>query len=241
MKLNCDLGEGLDHVDAQVMPFLQMANIACGGHAGDDTSIHRCLLLARTHQVLVGAHPGYPDRANLGRVSLALSRAQLEDTFLAQVNRFLAACSSLGMTMGFIKPHGALYNDMIQNPKLFSHIAALCSRHFPDTPLVVQALPNNQAYQQLTNENYPALWYEGFADRAYTDQGLLVSRKEPHALYREIPQILAQAEELAGKNGVTTESGAWLDLKIDTLCIHGDTPNAVPALMAIQRAGIVNR
>lgn len=234
MLLNCDLGEGLDSVDAQVMPHLDMANIACGGHAGDNRSMTRCVALAQNYGVAIGAHPSYPDRANMGRKSLAMDIASLEETLQEQIATLKELCEELGTELRYIKPHGALYNDMVSDPERFSAVVSVCAKSFRGLPLVVQALCDT-SWQKAIAANYQqTLWYEGFADRAYRDDGRLVSRDQPNALHSDVAQMVAQAQSLIQKGGLYTETQQWLPLRVDTLCVHGDTPTAVAALLAIR-------
>jgi len=235
MKLNCDLGEGLDQVDALVMPHIHMANIACGGHAGDETSMKRCVSLALNYGVKLGAHPGYADRQNMGRISVAMSRASLQESFLEQINDFETICSELGTHMSYIKPHGALYNDMMRNQDVLHALVESCSIHYPSLPLMIQATLDNEQNTEVAQQFSHYFMFEGYADRAYTDGGLLVPRSQKNALLTNTDAIIAQAENLAHKKGVYSESGLWLPLHIDTLCVHSDTPSAVDSLLAISQ------
>ncbi|WP_075187648.1 5-oxoprolinase subunit PxpA [Teredinibacter haidensis] len=235
MKLNCDLGEGLDQVDALIMPHIHMANIACGGHAGDELSMKRCISLALNYGVSIGAHPGYEDRANMGRKSIAQSKGALQQSFLKQVDQLQEICIELGTTIRHIKPHGALYNDMMRDPDIMHTIVESCAEHYPTLPLVIQATLLNDNNTEIAQQYSHYLMYEGFADRRYTFEGYLVSRTHPNALLETTEAIIEQAENLSHKGGVYAENGEWLPLSIDTLCVHSDTPRAVDALLAISQ------
>lgn len=233
MRLNCDLGEGLHEVDAQVMPHIHMANIACGGHAGDTGTMQRCVALAVNYGVQIGAHPGYEDRESMGRKSLHQPLETLQNSFRTQVLQLADICDTLGAHLSYIKPHGALYNDMMQQPALLGALLDTCQQTFPQLPLLIQGVPDPRPYQQLATEKAHTIWFEGFADRRYTDAGFLVARDKANAVYEDIADITAQAASFAERQGITSENGHWLPIRIDTLCVHGDTPQALEALLAI--------
>ncbi|MFL0800693.1 MAG: 5-oxoprolinase subunit PxpA [Agarilytica sp.] len=232
MKLNCDLGEGLDEIDAALMPHIDMASIACGGHTGDKRSMARAIELALHHHVTIGAHPSYPDRENFGRSSITIDATQLFDSLCEQVQQLHTIATSLSASLHYIKPHGALYNDAWHQDTIHGTLLKV-SEAF-DLPLVMQAnvgLGNNE-----TRFKKSSIISEAFADRAYTDEGTLVSRKHNHATHDTIEKSVAQAKHIYFKNGLFTESGKWLPLCAETLCIHSDSPNAIDIAMAIKAA-----
>lgn len=230
VKLNCDLGEGLDALDAQVMPFLQMANIACGAHAGDPQRLKKSLELAKAHAVTCGAHPGYPDRDTMGRRSLALSESALTDTLLSQLTLFQNLCHQTATTMAYIKPHGALYNDMMCDLHLFARVMNILASHCPGIPVLIQAMPSNQEHLRIATQLGQTLWFEGFADRAYSPSGRLEARSKPGAVHTDIGMIVKQARELTENGRVRATNGNWLEIEVDTLCVHSDTQNALTAV-----------
>lgn len=236
MTINCDLGEGLDKIDALVMPYLHQANIACGGHAGDPASMARTAKLAQQYSVQVGAHPSYPDRKNFGRLSLDLAPDALYASLQEQVRSLIAICKTLGIDVTYIKPHGALYNDANTHPSIRQTLYHLASEF--QLPLMLQALPKLNEGPGLAEAETPNLRIiaEAFADRAYTREGLLVKRDQPHAVHSEIQVILAQVESLRLQRGVYADDGQWLALEAETLCVHSDTPNAVETVKAIKQA-----
>jgi len=233
MKLNCDLGEGLDQVDALVMPHIHMANVACGGHAGDAATMQRCISLALNYGVEIGAHPGYEDKHNMGRVSLSLGREALQSSFIDQVNALEEMCHESGTHITYIKPHGALYNDMMRDEAIFTAILEVCAKYYPNLPLLIQGSLDNDDNFFLAQQFSHYLMFEGFADRRYTDDGYLVPRSQNNAVLDKLEDIVEQAYQFAHNGGVFTESGQWLSIAVDTICVHGDTPDAVSALLAI--------
>ena len=227
MKLNCDLGEGLDDIDALLMPHIDMASIACGGHAGDTASMARSISLAKQHHVSIGAHPSYPDRENFGRLSLNIEPAALFDSLCQQIHSLTEQAQLLDTKLDYIKPHGALYNDAWDTPWVQQTLMRVAAQF--SLPLVTQAKPG-QAPQ------HPMLLQEAFADRAYTDQGRLVSRSQAHAVHHDIATCIAQAKQLHFENGLHSENGLWLTLFANTLCVHSDSPTATEVVRAIKHA-----
>ena len=236
MTINCDLGEGLDEIDALVMPYLHQANIACGGHAGDPVSMARTAKLAQQYSVQVGAHPSYPDRKNFGRLSLDLPPDALYASLQEQVRSLIAVGKTLGIDVTYIKPHGALYNDANTHHSVRQTLYHLASEF--QLPLMLQALPKINQTVRLAEVERPKLKIiaEAFADRAYTHEGLLVKRDQPHAVHSDIHTILAQVESLHLHHGLYADDGQWLTLEAETLCVHSDTPNAVETVRAIKQA-----
>ena len=230
LTLNCDLGEGNDDVDRQVMPYIDQANIACGGHAGDAHSMARCIELAQKHNVIVGAHPSYPDPEHFGRRSLALPLKQLSASLLKQVNHFAELCRKASTRMAYIKAHGALYHDAMQNAEYMQLLLSLANEF--NCALMVQALPIMPS--SLQDSDKAPLILEGFADRAYDTDGRLVSRQQAGAVHHSVERMVQQARDFAEHAKVKTSSGHYLSLTIDSLCVHGDTPLAMQALQAIR-------
>lgn len=247
MRLNCDLGEGLDEVDARVMPLIDMANIACGGHAGDANSIQRCVHLAKAANTWVGAHPAYPDRKNFGRISPKNPCLEtLMQSLIAQLTWIKSACISARTPLKYVKPHGALYHDAAKTPEILQVLLKAMSHVCPDTPLMLQAQANDAKPAAWTLLEQDAahnaqgkltarlLWTEAFADRAYTPTGRLVTRSETGAVLASADEIVEQAKLLMQKGEVNTTAGTKIKIKADSLCVHGDTPAAFEALQKIQ-------
>lgn len=237
MLLNCDLGESYGSwtmgSDAAVMPHIDQASIACGFHAGDPLTMRRTLQLAAAHGVTVGAHPAYPDLVGFGRRSMAMS----SDELIAAVHYQLAALDGMakteGLSLAYVKPHGALYHDVMQNSTTRAAIVqALASYHRP-LPLMLQATAQNAALQAEAGAAGVTLWFEAFADRCYTDDGSLMSRNLPGALHTP-ERMLAQVAQLQREQSVSTNSGKVLPLQFDTVCVHGDNPTGVAAIAAIR-------
>jgi len=236
MLLNCDMGESFGAwtlgLDAQVMPLIDCANIACGFHAGDPGVMRKTVELALASDVRIGAHPAYPDLVGFGRRSLACSSEEIADLLHYQIGALQGVCAAQGGRVDYVKPHGALYNDMMANPTVLRAVLAAVARYDATLPLVVLAMGDNRAVQALAAEYGVTLWFESFADRAYQADGSLVSRRLPGAVHHDVETIVAQALTLAQGRPLTAIDGSTLHVKSDTLCVHGDN---VAALEAVQR------
>lgn len=240
MKLNCDMGESFGcwqmGNDAAVMPWVDMANIACGFHASDPDNMALSISLASTHQVEIGAHPGYDDKLGFGRRSIAHSEAAITSLVAYQVGALEALCQLQGVSVSYVKPHGALYNDMMADEGLFCAIVAAVSglnqHRMVPLKLMILARCDNQRYQQLAMAQNVELLYEAFADRAYDDSGMLVARHLRGAVYHDCQQIRHQVMTLA-QGFVTTVTGKQLLLHADTVCVHGDNDESIATVKAI--------
>lgn len=229
LTLNCDLGEGLDAIDAKIMPHIDFANIACGGHAGDITSMTQALLLANHHDVKVGAHPSYPDRENFGRKRLSLSSDALRNSLQEQITHLSSIAARFNIPLHYIKPHGALYNDCIK-PDILETLISLSLK----TQLPLMLLAGNTLISDACKQAGVTFIREAFADRQYSDEGLLVARTQPNALLSS-GDSLRQVQQLKfGK--VTTSGGLTRPLECDSLCIHSDTAGAVETAKQIRLA-----
>lgn len=239
MKLNCDMGEGFGSwtmgCDPLVMPHIHMANIACGFHASDPLVMENTVKLAQTHGVSIGAHPGYPDLMGFGRRSMKCSSDELRTMIIYQVGALAAICEANGSRVAYVKPHGALYNDMMRDDELMRVIIqALASMPQP-LKLVVQATARNQHYTAMAAEQGVELLFEAFADRGYDDEGYLLPRTEPNAVFKDQLQILERVRRLSSTGTIRSASGKELALNPDTLCVHGDNDDAVAAIATIRR------
>ena len=232
MKINCDMGESFGHWtighDDQVMPFIDMANIACGMHASDPTVMLETVRLAKKHGVTIGAHPGYADLQGFGRRPMPLNDTELKALFIYQVGALKLLCESEGVALSYVKPHGALYNTMMKDDKVFTTLLEAMQQAAPELPLVVMAVPNHAKYQAAADSRGITVWFEAFVDRAYDEDGRLVARSIPGSTYTDLETIGAQARSLIEFGQVTTLDGTTIEVHADTLCIHGDGPAAVP-------------
>ena len=238
--LNCDMGESFGNwsigLDADVMPYVDCANIACGYHASDPHVMRKTVKLAVQHGVKIGSHPGYPDLMGFGRRSLACSPAEVEDMMLYQIGALAGICQAEGAALSYVKPHGAMYNDMAANLALLEGAMRAVKAFDARLPLMVMATANPEPHRQLAEKMGVTLWFETFADRAYEATGHLASRRLPGAVHHDQATIVAQAVALAKGKALTARDGSALQLPCDTLCVHGDNPESVAAVRAIREA-----
>lgn len=235
MLLNCDLGEiSLEH-DKKIMPYIDQANIACGQHAGDESTMDETVALAAKHKVQIGAHPSYPDRENFGRLSMDITSEKLSQLFITQVNSLISFCDKHAVTCHYVKPHGALYNDMMKNLPLFTFICQLMSENFPELSLMIQATPDESMYREVAKRYSVHLILEAFADRKYLSSGLLAPRKQQGAVLENKNTILTQVKNLHQNNQILTADNTAISLNAETLCVHGDSQHALDWVREIRR------
>ena len=218
VDLNCDMGELEDSAhEAALMEHITSANIACGAHAGDEEIMERTVRLALARGVHIGAHPGYPDRANFGRLEIPMTPEEIAQSVFEQIQRLEAVVRRAGGSVVHVKPHGALYNVAVHNRDVAAAIGAGVARWQRDRPIFgLASSPMLEVWREM---NLPVAG-EGFADRRYEPDGTLRSRKLEGALITDPEEASSQALRLARDPGV------------QTICVHGDTPGAVEILKA---------
>jgi UPF0271 protein len=231
IDLNCDMGEGAG-ADEELMPLVSSANVACGGHAGDEASMRATVQLARRHGVAVGAHPSYPDRAGFGRERLARTPDEVRADVVAQVRALLAICREQGVTLVHVKPHGALYNAAAGDAELARAIAEAVRE--VDPGLVVVCLAGSPMVGLVRGMGLSCA-EEAFADRGYTALGTLVPRGRPGALLRDPAAVAERASRMARERRVLADDGTVVPVGADTLCLHGDTPGAAELARAVRK------
>lgn len=236
LMLNCDLGETDpgDKVDAIVMPHIDQASIACGFHAGGPVTMNRTLALAKQHGVAVGAHPSYFDLQGFGRRSMALSREEIMALVLYQLSALDGMSLSQGVNLSYLKPHGALYNDMMTNSAVRHAIMDSVAAFHRPVHLMLQATPDYSIHLQEAQDRGIEIYFEAFADRCYGDNGLLLPRSQEGALHSQ-KKMLTQVEQLYKAQTITTISGQQLPILAHSLCVHGDNPQAVDVIAQIRQ------
>jgi len=238
--LNCDMGESYGAwtmgLDADVMPLVDCANIACGFHAGDPGTLRKTVAMALEHDVRIGAHPAYPDLLGFGRRSMACSAQEIADLLHYQIGALQGICTAQGGRVQYVKPHGALYNDMMANPMVLRAVVTAIAHYDDQLPLMLMSTADNSAAEAIAAETGVQLWFETFADRAYDRAGHLVSRRLPGAVHHDASVIVEQAKTLAGQQPLLANDGSVLQLRTDTLCVHGDNPESVAAVQRIREA-----
>ena len=240
LLLNCDIGESFGAwtmgLDAEVMPFIDCANVACGFHASDPQIMRRTVALATQHQVMIGAHPAYPDLTGFGRRSMACSPDEVENMLLYQIGALDGICRAEGTQVRYVKPHGALYNDMMRKPELLRAVMKAVIAYSSTLPLMLMSTRDNSTAQTLADELGVSLWFEVFADRAYDPDGMLLARDQPGAVHHNTDTVAAQALSLARGEALTASDGGALLLHADTLCVHGDNAGSIAAVQRIRQA-----
>lgn len=240
LLLNCDIGESFGvwtmGLDAEVMPFIDCANIACGFHASDPSVMRKTLALAVQHGVHIGAHTAYQDLVGFGRRSMDCTPQEVEDLMLYQIGALEGLCRSQGARVSYVKPHGALYQDMMRKPATLRAVMSAVAKYDRQLPLMLMSTRDNSAAQALGDEFGLTLWFEAFADRAYDAAGYLVSRNQPGAVHHDSEVIVAQAVTLARGEALQASDGSALHLAAQTLCVHGDNASSVAAVKRIREA-----
>ncbi|MBF7051787.1 LamB/YcsF family protein [Halomonas sp. KAO] len=240
LLLNADMGESFGPwvmgMDQEVMPHVDLANVACGFHASDPDVIRQTVRLAARHGVRVGAHPAYPDLVGFGRRSLACSAQEIENLVLYQLGALAGVCRAEGLEVSYVKPHGALYNDMARDPEIMSAVMRAILAFDSSLPLMTMTTRDTSTAADLARQHGVNLWFEAFADRAYDGAGRLVSRREPGAVHHDPEVIVDQAVRIASGEPLVASDGSELTLAADTLCVHGDNPESIAAVKAIREA-----
>ena len=237
LKLNCDLGESFGSwkmgMDEAVMPHIDQANIACGFHAGDPLVLQKTLNLAKANNVTVGAHPGYPDLVGFGRRSMNVSEAELTAMLQYQIAAIDGMATTQGLSLTYVKPHGAMYNDMMAKTEVRLAIMQAVKAYHRPLVLMLQSTPQAEQHLAEAEALGLTLWFEIFADRCYDDDGKLLARSKPGAVHDKA-KMLAQVKQLQTDGTVTTVNGQRLKLRADTLCVHGDNMAGVQAIQEIR-------
>ncbi len=234
VDLNSDLGEGAGN-DAEIMPFITSANVACGGHAGDEGTMRRTVELALRHGVAIGAHPGYPDKANFGRLPVAMEPLALIEEVAAQIRLLREVAARAGASVAHVKAHGAMYNQAERDARIAETIATGIFDDARNADLLVFAPPGSAMLERAQAMDLRVA-REGFVDRAYEPDGTLRSRRLAGAVHAE-PRVAAeQAVSIARDARVRAFDGSFLPLEVDTLCLHGDTPGAAAIAAAVRDA-----
>ena len=238
MLLNCDLGESYGSwkmgTDSAAMPHIDQANIACGFHGGDPLVMKNTLALAKQHDVMVGAHPAYPDLVGFGRRSMNCSADEIMAFVSYQISAIDGMAKIQNIDLAYVKPHGALYNDMMaKQPVRAAIMQAIADYHRP-LRLMLQATPEAEQHRQEAKDFGIELWFEAFADRCYDADGKLLARTKTGAVHTR-EKMLEQVRQICQHGTVTSVSGHELNLAPDTLCVHGDNEEGVAAIVEIRK------
>jgi 5-oxoprolinase (ATP-hydrolysing) subunit A len=238
VDLNADLGEGSGH-DAELFELITSANIATGFHAGDSDTMHAAISAAMQHKVAVGAHPSFFDRENFGRRELNVPNEEVFDAVAYQLGVFQAVASALAVRPNHVKPHGALYNMAVRDKNLADAIARAIAS--VDPKLILFA-PDNSELSRAGEAHGLTIAREIFADRNYLNDGWLVPRTRPDALLHDPKEAAGRVLRMLREGKVRSVEGRDVDVRGETVCVHGDTPGAVEFArelrMQLQREGV---
>lgn len=237
VDINCDLGEsyGAFNVgnDATIMPYITSANVACGFHAGDPLTIAKTIALAKKNRVAVGAHPGYPDLMGFGRREMQLTHEEAKNYVIYQVSAIQGFAKVYGVNLQHVKPHGAMYNTALKSEELAEAITEAILEL--NRELIVFAPPKSLMARTATKAGLRVA-HEFFADRAYNNDGSLVSRKKAGSIIEGVEKVIERAVKAVKEGVVEALNGEIVELGvIHTICIHGDTPTASKLVKALRR------
>lgn len=237
LLLNCDMGENEKDLslDKSLMPHIDMANISCGYHGGNETSICHALRTAKQEGKRIGAHPSYPDRVHFGRKSMPLDTKQIKELIVSQCRYLSMLCAKEGVTLAYIKPHGALYHDMMQDKAIFEAIVEGVSELEGTLKLMVPAALLETYHIKTAHAFGVGLLKEIFADRAYESSGVLVARAKVGAVIDDEVKVAERIKLFCQEGYIQSREGKRLYLDADTVCLHSDTPNAPALAKAIRR------
>jgi len=236
IDINCDLGESYGEFkvgnDAEIMPNITSANIACGFYAGDPMVMAHTVNLAKKYNVAIGAHPSFPDRMGFGRREMQLAPEEVKNYTIYQISALEGFAKTVGISLQHVKPHGALYNMAVKDKELSE--AMVEAVRALNSNLIVFAPPNSVLAEGAVNNGLQVA-YEFFADRSYNPDGSLVSRRQPNAIIKESNKVVERVVKVVKDGTVLAANSEVIDMgKVHTICVHGDTPAAVKLVEAIK-------
>lgn len=241
IDINCDMGESYGYFrignDEAIFPFITSSNIACGYHGGDPLTIQKTILKAIEYNVQIGAHPSYPDLAGFGRRKIAMSLKDLAASLLYQIGAVKSMTESLGGTLAYVKPHGALYHTVSNHQpeaKMFIEIIQTI-----DSNISVMALAGSQ-FQKIAQERGIEFIAEAFLDRQYEENGQLVSRSEEGAVITDSNEAVKQFLAIVKNKEVKSRNGSVVPIQAQSICVHGDNQHALELLKAVHAVASEN-
>ena len=237
IDLNCDMGESFGTYvlgyDALAMPYVTSINVACGFHASDPDNMAKTVMLAKENGIAIGAHPGFPDLVGFGRRAMALTPEEVKNAVVYQIGALDAFCRTAGIKMQHVKAHGALYNMAEKDLAIATAIAAAIKAVDPE--LYMLCLANSQMVVAAKQQGVSFV-EEAFADRAYTEEGTLVSRKVAGSVINDITEVVSRVVRMVKDESVISITGKEIPIHAQTICVHGDTPGAVEMVKALREA-----
>jgi len=238
IDLNSDVGESFGNytlgLDEEVIPLISSANIACGYHAGDPAVMRRTIALAKKSGIGLGAHPGLPDLVGFGRRNMDVTLEEIKDFVTYQIGALQAVAARQGARLQHVKPHGALYNMAVRNTDIWDAVAEVMAELDERLILFVLAGSDRPELESIGKRRGIRVAFEFFADRAYNTDGSLVSRKLPGAVIHDNDVAAAKVLKLVKEGKVKTIDGSEIELKAETICVHGDNPKALALVKKIR-------
>jgi len=235
MYLNVDLGEEIKpnlEIEDEVMPYIDACNIACGGHAGNPRIIKDCIYLAKKHDVLIGAHPSYPDKANFGRKSMIIPDEQLIESLFYQIYLVHKLAEDQNTEVHHIKFHGALYNDAARDTDLALLLVNIIKEY--DRKCILLAPPNS-ALSAVAKSNNIKVHYEIFGDRNYNDDGSLVNRKLKNALIKNKLDLSIHIQSILKEKNIKSINHKIISMGMNTMCMHSDHEGAIDNIKLVSK------
>lgn len=229
IDINCDLGEGIGN-EAALMPLISSCNIACGGHAGNKSTMEAVVSLAQNYNVKIGAHPSFPDREHFGRKIMKLSSEDLHHTLYQQTYKLKTILDSRHLPLHHVKPHGALYNLSVTDSEIASVVVDVIMRFGPGIKLYT---PYDSVISKIAIDKGLEVKYEAFIDRNYNDDLNLISRRHNNALIHDPEAMFEHVKRMIFDGNVKTINGVEVPMKAETFCVHGDHNNVVNNLKHI--------
>lgn len=240
IRLNCDMGESFGiwkmGNDEEIMPYIDMANLACGFHASDAVTMSRSVILAKKYNVTIGAHPSYNDLLGFGRRTMLCSLEEIKSIILYQLGALNAFCRANGTTVSYVKPHGALYHDMMRDENIFKAVLNAVSSFNKNIKVMVLSGAKNEEYEYTAKLYDIGLIFEVFADRNYNDDGTLVSRMHENAIIHDELDVMSRVINLKERRYITSVNGQKLFLKCDSICVHGDNEKALEFIKSVRKS-----
>ena len=239
IKLNCDIGESFGiwtmGNDEKIFPHINMANLACGFHASDSVTMQKSVLLAKKYDVQIGAHISYQDLVGFGRRSMNCTSEEIQTLSIYQIGALSAFCKVNDCNISYVKPHGALYNDMMKDDDIFISILKAISSYNISIKLMILSTLNNDKYEKIATKYNIELIYEVFADRNYTNDGYLVPRSQDNAVIYDEKIILNRITTLKNDGYLQSIDDKKLYIKSDSICIHGDNEKAIDFIKLLKQ------
>jgi len=245
IDINCDMGESFGAYqignDREIIHYITSANIACGFHASDPTVMAETVSLCRQHKVMPGAHPGYRDIVGFGRRHMDLDQKDLINDIVYQVGALKGFLDLCKLPLQHVKFHGALYNFMVNEEERFLDIAKALKAAFDNPIVLALGTHRTSGLKKLCKKKGLRLALEAFPDRMYTDEGELVPRSNRQAVLKDPGLIARRAVQMVKERGIDSINGRWIDMDIDTLCIHGDNMESIEAAKMMSRLFVEER